>query len=250
MNLINNTYYTYENADKYTAGDREITETIDSINIDYVSGDVRLIGSDTDEVTITETANKELDDEQMVHTWVDGSTLYVRFCASSKSIDLNNIEKELEIVVPESQLLDTLLVEISSGSFYCSDITSGDINVSSSSGAIEVNGSADNINLEASSGSVYLNQERESENISINTSSGSITAEIIATDKLDIDASSGDVTVYLPEDADVTANVETSSGEFNYELSFSRIDGAYVSGDGSSVMNINTSSGDVSLLAR
>ena len=39
--------YNYDNADKYTAGDREITDKITTINIDYVSGDVKFRGTDS-----------------------------------------------------------------------------------------------------------------------------------------------------------------------------------------------------------
>ena len=50
--IFNTFNYTYENADKYTAGDREIDDKITSINIDYISGDVKVKGSDTDTVSI------------------------------------------------------------------------------------------------------------------------------------------------------------------------------------------------------
>ena len=69
---ISNTTYTYNNSDKFTAGDREISDKIDTINIDYISGDITLTGSNTSTISVKETAAKQLDDKRKVHTWVDG----------------------------------------------------------------------------------------------------------------------------------------------------------------------------------
>ena len=51
------TSYIYDNGENYTAGDREITEKVEEINIDYVSGDVKLKLTDSKNVSIKETSN-------------------------------------------------------------------------------------------------------------------------------------------------------------------------------------------------
>ena len=89
FNLFSHMNYTYDHGDNYTAGDREIDDEITKISIDYVSGTVTLKGEDTDEISITETANVDLTEDQKVHTWVDGNTLYIKFCASSKNLNFN-----------------------------------------------------------------------------------------------------------------------------------------------------------------
>ena len=110
--LINTVSYQYENADKYTAGDREIDDKITKINIDYLAGDVKVKGADTDIVTVDETANTDIDADHQVHTWVDDDTLYVRYCVSTKSINFSKIEKRLEITIPEAQELDDFVIEV------------------------------------------------------------------------------------------------------------------------------------------
>ena len=52
----------------------------------------------------------------------------------------------------------------------------------------------------------------------------------------DIDVSSGGVSVSIPEDSDITVNVSISSGEFNYDLPFTKDGKTYVNGNGSSQM--------------
>ena len=109
---ITKTNYLYDNGDKYEAGDRDITEKIESINIAYMSGEVVMTETDADVVSIKETSNKELDDKRKVHTWVDGSTLYVRYCASAKGLELNNLDKKLTIDIPKNIELSDVKLEM------------------------------------------------------------------------------------------------------------------------------------------
>ena len=301
--------YTYENGDKYTAGNREITEKITTINIDYVSGDVKLQGTDSDKVSITETSNKELSEEQKVHTWVDGSTLYVRYCKSSKNLSFFQIEKNLNITIPGSQDLDSMILHISSGNADFSGFTSKTVNAKSSSGNVTMNCSASDIIIKASSGKVALVEDGDAKSIDINSSSGtvnvdqkgsvdsvkihsssgSVTAALgkvgafdvhVSSGKINVEAeeindlkstsssgkneyklgkapatadihsSSGGVKVYIPEDSDITVKPHLSSGEFNYELPFTKNGKEYVCGNGSNEMTIKVSSGDVDILKR
>ena len=301
--------YTYENGDKYTAGDREITEKITAINIDYVSGDVKLQGTESDKVTIAETSNKELSEEQKVHTWVDGSTLYVRYCKSSKNLSFFQIEKNLNITIPGSQDLDNMIVHISSGNADFSGFTSKTIHAKSSSGNVTMNcsgsdivikassgkvaltedGDAKSIDISSSSGTVNVDQKGSVDSVKIHSSSGSVTAALgkvgafdvhVSSGKINVEAeeindlksssssgkneyklgkapatadihsSSGGVKVYIPEDSDITVKPHLSSGEFNYELPFTKNGKEYVCGNGSNEMTIKVSSGDVDILKR
>ena len=279
--------YVYENGDKYTPGDRDISEKIDTVYIDYMSGNVTLLGEDTNTVSIKETTNKEIEDRMKVHTWVDGSTLFVRYCASGSGFDFNDIEKKLEISVPKDVKLTAANVDISSGGFTGKDFEAEALEAHASSGGIDVDCTAKKISFDVSSGSINLVQHGESDEINIEASSGGMTLDIenaaktkitlssgkvklnagnikelfaeassgdmefklsTAPEKTNISASSGDVKMYLPEKSDITATIDTSSGDFNSDLSFSKKDGKYVCGEGTNKMEIETSSGDVDIL--
>ena len=323
--LINTVSYQYENADKYTAGDREIDDTITKINIDYLAGDVKVRGTDTDNIKVDETANTDIDADHQVHTWVDGDTLYVRYCVSTKSINFSKIEKSLEITIPEDQELDDFVIEVSSGCIdlngftteslysYASsgnmdiDCTATDIEVKSSSGNVGLTqrGNSDSVKVKASSGTIAINHDGDCKSFDIDSSSGKIsimqngtidqakihsssggvTAMLGTVNTLNVDVSSGGITldadeiknlttkassghsaislgvvpeissiscssggieVSIPEDSDVTVHVSISSGEFNYELPFTKDGKNYINGNGTADMNIQCSSGDVS----
>ena len=323
--LINTVSYQYENGDKYTVGDREIDDTITKINIDYLAGDVKVRGTDTDIIKVDETANTDIDADHQVHTWVDGDTLYVRYCVSTKSINFSKIEKSLEITIPEAQELDDFVIEVSSGCIdldgfttdkmysYASsgnmdiDCSATDIEVKSSSGNVSLTqrGNSDSVKVKASSGTVAINHDGDCKsfdidsssgkvevyqtgNVSyakIHSSSGGVKAEMGTVDDLSIEVSSGPlvldaveakklytkassghsaislgtvpeissiscssggIEVSIPEDSDVTVHVSISSGEFNYELPFTKDGKNYINGNGTADMNIQCSSGDVS----
>lgn len=246
--------YTYENGDKYTAGDREISEKITTINLDYVSGDIKLKGTDTDKITIRETANKQISDEQKVHTWVDGSTLYIRYCKSSPKISFFHIEKSLDIEIPGSQDLDSMIVHLSSGDSDFSGfntnkldmkVSSGDITmdckasesvIKSSSGKVNFteNGDAKTLNIHSSSGTVTVNQKGSIETVSLHSSSGGVTASLGKVDMFDVHVSSGHITIDAEEIKDLKS--DSSSGKNEYRL-----------GKAPSTANIHSSSGGVKI---
>ena len=263
------TSYIYENGDKYVAGDREISDKIETIDIDYLSGDVILTESSSDAFIITETSGKELDDILKVHTWVDGSTLYVKYCASAKKLDINLLSKKLTIGVPKGTNLNNLKMHVSSGDVnaVCSskniDIhcSSGEvhldqkgksdiINAHTSSGRVELNiESADKVDVAVSSGKIKINAVEITE-INSKTSSGdSVYTFTKAPVISNLKASSGDITINLPKDSDLSAELSTSSGDVSYDLAFAKDGKNYVCGSGANKLTAHTSSGDVEVKA-
>lgn len=270
--LINTVSYRYENGDKYTAGDREIDDKITKINIDYLSGEVKVRGTDTDNIKVDETANTDLDSDHQVHTWVDGDTLYVRYCVSTKSINFNKIEKSLEITIPEAQELDDFIIEVSSGdidlygfttdSLY-SYASSGNMNIDCSATAVELksssgnvglaqNGNSDSLKVKASSGNVVIIQNGDCKSFDIDSSSGKITIEQQGTvdqakihsssggvnavmgtvNTLDVDVSSGGITL----EADEVKNLTTKASSGHSDISLNKVP---------ETSNINCSSGGI-----
>ncbi len=261
------TSYIYENGEQYVAGDREISDKIEAIDIDYLSGDVTLTESASDKTTITETSAKELTNLQKVHTWVEGTTLHVKYCASAKRLDLNFLDKNLNIALPAGTNLNDLNVSVSSGDIEASCI-SKNINLNCSSGDVNLHqiGTSDAINAHTSSGDVALSVENANK-VDVSVSSGKIDINAGSIRQLNsktssgnsvytlarvpqdskLRASSGDITINLPKDADLSADLDTSSGDVSYELAFAKNGDNYVCGSGANQMSAHTSSGDVNV---
>ena len=209
---FNSFSYQYENGDKYMAGDREIDDTITKINIDYVAGNVKVKGADTDIVSVEETANQTLDSDHQVHTWVDGDTLYVRYCVSTKMISFGKIEKGLEITLPSDQELDDFIIEVSSGNIDLDGFTTDSLNSHASSGNMAIDCSASVVELKASSGNINLIQTGNSDSLKVKASSGNISVNQKGDcNTFDIDSSSGKVFIEQNGTVDL-AKIHSSSG--------------------------------------
>ena len=277
----------YDHAGSYTAGDFETTDEITDLDIDWSSGTVDVSYHDKDTVSVTETCNVELKEAQQVHSWLDGKTLHIRFCKSGENFNLDNAEKKLEVKLPKNTELKSLSYDGSSAGSHFDSIYAENFSVDTSSGAAQLdNCSADIFDIDASSGNIYFTQTGVSSKINVDTSSGSLslTADTVAelnTDsssgkmELDIasadrittecssgdvelrlgampsetimDASSGDITLWIPKDAGFTAEVDTASGSFDSEVAFTKKGDTYVFGSGDSKLDIDTSSGDVTI---
>ena len=203
-------FLNYDNADKYITGDREITEKIENIDIDYMAGNVTVKGDKTTAVTVEETSKTEIDDKLKVHTWIDGSTLHIKYCAAGKGLSIKDLEKSLEITVPADVKLSDLSI----------DDSSGDVDVTAES--------IGKLAIYISSGSLKLSADK-------------------APEKSEIDASAGNIEIYLPEKTDMTLEADISAGDFNSEIPFTKKDDAYVFGNGKSKMEIDASAGDVNI---
>ena len=277
---------TYPNADKYTAGDREIKEEIHALDIEWPSGAVTVSAGSGKTVSVKETTAAKLTNDLKVHSWTDGDVLRVRFCKSGSSYNKPE-PKTVEITVPESIRLENIGISAASADVDCSGLSVKKADFSSSSGKLQYSGTADRFNSSASSGdisfsgesgeisatassgAVEINQRGKCEQINVDTSSGRISIDAEQTAKLTassssgkkdirlkevpqnlrLTSSSGDVTLTLPEQSDFTADINTASGSVNYELEMSKKDGnTYVCGKGKNNVTIDTSSGDVSIL--
>ncbi len=278
----------YSNADKYTTGDREISEKISKIEINWLAGDIKVSLHDKDTLDVSESCDKDLKESRRMHTWVDGDTLHIQFCKSGEMMVFETPKKDLYLSLPKNSELsefsidgsscdckidgitaDTINSDLSSGKLEITDCKANKIKSDSSSGDVEIelDGDADSISADSSSGSVSITAAKVG-NIDVDTSSGKINIDVKEADKvaadassgdmkfqfenvpkkLRVDASSGDVTICVPKDADFEAEVDTSSGEFYSELALSRDGDTYTAGSGSNSISIDTSSGDVNIL--
>jgi DUF4097 and DUF4098 domain-containing protein YvlB len=282
--FMSKTSYLYDNSENYTAGNREISDTITVIDLDYLSGDVTLVTTDSNVTSIVETSKKDVDDKRKVHTWVEGNTLHVRYCASARALDLNNLGKKLAIMLPAGTDLSNVELKVTSGDIRAEGFNTDTFVIKATSGDVKVDLSAKTAEITVTSGDILFKQTGDSDSVVIKTTSGEVTAEVehvtttdivvtsgnidvsadyvetIHVDALsgdstysfrqvpdlsDIDATSGNITVYLPEDADLTATFDKTSGDIYYELPFAQKDGHYICGSGTKQMSLKTTSGDI-----
>jgi len=155
------------------------------------------------------------------------------------------------------------------------DETDGRMEVDSSSGDVKIQKAAGHYEIDTSSGDVEVDFDGSNGHILVDTSSGHIVVEGLngsadleatsgritaefarMTDDSFFNASSGDITIILPEDQEFVLDAKTSSGRIDLDFPITvegRLDKEDVSGtvgSGGSLLKVKTSSGDLELRSR
>ena len=271
--IFNGTGYTFANAEKYTAGDAEIAEPVNNLEIDWVEGQVRIEYADQNTVTLRETAPRAIGEDQKLRWWLDGDTLRLHYAKSGWrqlfGIFNGNNSKTLTLTLPEGTAMERAVIHTVSADQVIPALkartmeltaTSGDMQVTAEAEDIRVNtvsgdqtlrltGTAQRAELTAISGDVRAEIEASGET-KISTTSGQVSLKAGKTDRTEISTVSGDVSVALPEEPGFTAEVSTVSGKLDSTMPLTKEGSTYISGDGSEAVEISTVSGDIRVEAQ
>ena len=271
----------YANAEKYTAGETEITAAVHHLDVNWTSGKVIVAYHPENTVKLEEKADRDLADDEKMQWWLDGDTLRIQF--TKPGIRLNNPSKTLTLVLPEGMSFQNVSIQLTSGDMEVPSLkadkldlgsTSGNISVTaeaekvavnSTSGAlkIQLNGRTDDIKIGSTSGNVDLEAEtagnvaagstsggisislNEADQVKAGSTSGSIYVRLGKINALDLGATSGSITAALPEVPGFTAEIGTVSGKISYDIALTMDGDRYICGDGSAKVKIGTTSGNV-----
>ena len=261
------------NAENYTAGNAQIKDPVENLDIEWASGELNIVRGDVGAILLEETYNGDLPDEKKMHWWLDGTTLRVRF-DMTLSLGINiNTNKKLTVTLPKDLKLKDLDVDVASASVKAQEIiaetadldtASGEIaasfkeamkevKIDTASGAIstEFAGAVESLDMDAASGVLKVDAADLVKKVKMDSASGDVIANFGKTpESLDIDTASGKVEIGVPSDADFSLEVDTASGDFNSEIPFSIKGDRYICGSGQASFMIDTASGDVEIHSR
>lgn len=281
---------TYADSDKYSVGNAEITDKIENLEIDWISGSISLVSHSEDTLTLSEKDADRLPEDMRVRWWVDGDTLHVKFAASGVGVRLfGSLHKDLTLTVPETLAFENVTIRAASAEIDAAGLTAGTLSVSTASGDITVSGAAGSVELNSASGNIQLTPKDKASEVRIDTASGKIDADLGAADRAYFESASGkiklkaasvdslavkatsgavlceleavpsecrlhavsgEVTLILPEESDFTADISTVSGDFESDFALKKSGSTYTCGSGGADIDIETTSGDVGVYAK
>ena len=261
---------------------------IKKVDISWLSGSVSIeaVGQ-TSEITVVEHADRALAEDEMLTSRLDqdadGQELHIGFMKS----DHFDGEKYLTVKVPWELVKDGLIEEIdietTSAHVQVNADAAQEIDVSTVSGGVGINGDCEKLSVETTSGYVnisggYWNEADittvsgavdftgTARELSLETTSGTVKADA-GFDKLDFSAVSGGLTLTMQRTAEVDA--ETTSGgvtihlppsAYGFMLDFDSVsgkpeiafnanggDGHWTYGDKASTLTVDTISGNLTL---
>jgi len=224
-----------------------------SINIRSVSGNITITGSSGSQVTVT--GIKEGPDSNLVSVEdlssgnrVEVSAKYPHNCHCNASLNF-------EVSVPQGMSLHFDNISTASGNVDVQSV-SGNLNLKSASGNITVQQVAGRVVASSASGDVRVTSVDGS--VSARTASGNVEAHmnsISGADSMEFSSASGDVQVWAPESLDADVTMSTSSGSLESDFTLQTDNPNWGSsrsahgrlGSGSRSLRISTASGNVSL---
>ena len=230
----------------YIIGGGSVTEPINAVEVDWISGKVDISVYDGDTTEISE--NEISDEDYKLRYRVENGRLTVHSEKSGFSFGIiKRPKKELTIKIPRTyaENLKTLKINSTSadiningltvsetaetdtvsGKFTAENLTAASLECDTVSGDIKISGAIERFDLDSTSGSAEL-----------------ITA--IPLKRLETDTVSGNVTVTLPENSGFALRFDTVSGDLNSELPLAKKNGKYICNDGSAEFEADSTSGD------
>ena len=230
----------------YNIGGGSVTEPINAVEVDWVSGKIEISVYDGETTEISE--NEISDEDYKLRYKVENGRLTVHSEKSGFSFGIiSRPKKELTIKIPREYAENLKEIKISSTS---ADISLNGLTVSGSAETDTVSGrvTAENLNtasLECDTVSGDVKASGAIEAFDLSSTSGA--AEITTTvplKKLETDTVSGDVTLTLPESSGFTLEFDTVSGDLNCELPMTNKNGKHICNDGSAEFEADSTSGD------
>ncbi len=193
--------YVYDDPETYNVGNIEYSEAVDSLDISWIAGSVKIVVSEDDKVKLSESVSEDDDDEILMRSKVENGRLTVKFADSGISIWGNNRKpKNLTVYIPASM---------------CGNMEN--FSLDSASSALTVDGedsdsgeklfSFDKIDVDTASGTIKIKCNRASV-VDVDTASGDILLEG-SFGEVDVDAASAAVKVYGSADV---LNLDVVSG--------------------------------------
>lgn len=248
---LGNSFYRYKNADQYSAGPAELTDTdIQSIEINWLSGSVTISAYDGDTLQILE--DDDYPEDQKVRYLVQNQKLIIQYCKASSGWQFfrKMPDKQLTLLIPSSMAskLHSLNIEAVSadceitgiaaeacdfetvsGNINTTQLQAGVLDAETVSGRMDLSGQYTALNLESVSGRLNVISD---------------TAPI----EIDAETVSGDIDITIPDERGFTASFDTVSGSKNCGFAAASRKEDLIYGDGSAEYDFETVSGDISLM--
>ena len=230
--------YSYDDSDKYLVANGVVNvNDIKNVDINWISGKIKVIEYDGDNIEFYEEGSSSLDEDNKMRYLVEDGNLKIKFKNLRKFISLslfNPFNKTLVVKIPttynnefnnftietvsssveiENLNAKNISIEVVSGGVDIENIKSEVLKVETVSGSASISGNVDFVDSEGVSGKVTLDLENCPKEIKAETVSGSIN-------------------IFIPENEGFTAEYDTVSGKFkcDFEVTMSKKEAIHKNG--------------------
>ncbi len=205
-------------------GDPEIVAQYDineisEIEIEWVSGDIRIVGGVSDNQVIISESSVDNEKYKMVCKHY-GSKLTIEYCTQKYNFMGFNapLSKDLVITVPRAWLCDSIEIKTASSDIYFNDFKIRELDIESASGKCEIlYCDVVDFDIDTASGDIFFDGDL----CYLELDAASANAEFIISglpQSINADMASGDLIFVLPDDQGFRLDVDVASGELCNEF--------------------------------
>lgn len=214
--IINPGGFFYEDASTYHVGNATTTETITDLSINWLTGKITVIASDTNEIKVVEDYSG--DNENLRLRWkVEEGELKIQFRKPVLFGNAGTLKKNLTVAIPAAMLEGLDEVEISAVSCDVSFTGNADeLTVDTVAGDLTVNGDIGELGVNAVEGNViFRGGVRKAD---LDCVDATVTMHLDMAAELNFDQVDGDVALYLAEEiVGFAAEMDSLGGEISVE---------------------------------
>ncbi len=247
-----------------------IDEKINSIDVDWSSGSVKVLPSPDGKLSFSEDAGSDIKSRDALRYEINNGVLKIAYYTPRNGIRIGIFGigftpdvsgKTLTLYVPEE--LMSIKIDVASAGVELSDINarrfsihaaSGDIaltsccaeksELSTASGKMNLSGRYGDVDLSSASGKVIFSGIANE--FDADTASGAVEAAFEEMPReIEVDTASGRVELDLPEGAAFQLEFDSASGKLDCAFPTVKKDDAYYAGENGALINIDTASGDL-----
>ena len=210
---------------------------IDSLEVDWIAGDITIIPADTNEISVTEELSA---DQKSMVLKQGGSALYVEYCEDDFAFSLGSTgSKNLNITVPREWLCQELEINAASANLRAESLVIQKVRASTASGTLRFeNCAVDTIKMDTASGDLDFSGALNE----LKFDSASAHANLILTNhpkSIKLDSLSGDLDLTLPKGCGFTLDKDSLSGSCIIEQDTTDRDGKLTHGDGACEIEVD-----------
>ena len=206
----------YANADKYTVGGTTVTDTVENLFIDWTEGKVNIEYHAGSGITVSETADRALSEDDQLRWWLDGTTLRIRYAKPGFRISVS-LHKQLTVSLPEGTVLKTAEIGSTSGDLNIPALAADEIRLDSTSGNVFAVTDTKKLTVSATSGDMNIRQDSDIGTVVLGSTSGSIACTLGNVSDVTAHSTSGSVRLTVTGSAG-TVKLDSTSGSIYPDL--------------------------------
>ena len=244
-----NTEYLYDD-ESYLFGNTTITnKDINDIIVDWLVGNIIITKQESDELIIKEEKDSSLDDDFKFRYLEKENSVDVKFVKSMEQLNYDFRIKNLYLYVPS--FVKSITLNSHDAKVKCENITLDSLTIIGDNSSIDLTTSnIITLNINNNSDDIILFNNSFS-NVSITSNSSDIGLFINDELKiLEIDTSSGNVSLYVNKNLEFAINYQTDSGKFTSKLDYELNDNNYIFNNGLNKYYVKTASGDLKVFEK